>query len=56
MINYMGMSDQETNKEILEVVDENDNVIGLETRAKIHKEGLASTVRFIFGLLHQAEK
>ena len=34
------MSDQETNKEILEVVDENDNVIGLETRAKIHKEGL----------------
>ncbi|KKP91971.1 MAG: Isopentenyldiphosphate isomerase [Parcubacteria group bacterium GW2011_GWA2_36_10] len=26
--------------EILEVVDENDNVIGLETREKIHKEGL----------------
>lgn len=25
---------------LLEVVDENDNIIGLETRAKIHKEGL----------------
>jgi isopentenyldiphosphate isomerase len=26
--------------EMLEVVDENDNVVGLETRGKIHKEGL----------------
>lgn len=26
--------------EMLEVVDENDNVIGLETREKVHKEGL----------------
>ena len=26
--------------EMLEVIDENDNVIGLETRDKIHKEGL----------------
>lgn len=26
--------------EILEVIDENDNVIGLETRAKIHQDGL----------------
>lgn len=31
------MSDQ---LEMLEVIDENDTVIGLETRAKIHKEGL----------------
>jgi len=28
------------NQEMLEVVDENDNVIGLESREKIHKEGL----------------
>lgn len=34
------MSDKETEKERLEVVDENDNVIGLEVRAKIHREGL----------------
>lgn len=27
-------------KQMLEVVDEEDNVIGLETRVKIHKEGL----------------
>jgi isopentenyldiphosphate isomerase len=26
--------------EMLEIIDENDNVIGLETRGKIHKEGL----------------
>ena len=26
--------------EMLEVIDENDNVIGLETRAKVHKDGL----------------
>lgn len=26
--------------EMLEIIDENDNVIGLETRAKIHQEGL----------------
>lgn len=26
--------------EMLEVIDENDNVIGLETRAKVHQEGL----------------
>ena len=26
--------------EMLEIVDENDNVIGLETREKVHKEGL----------------
>ncbi len=26
--------------ELLEVVDENDNILGLETREKIHKEGL----------------
>lgn len=31
------MSEQE---QMLEVVDENDNVIGLETRAKVHQEGL----------------
>lgn len=31
------MSEQE---EFLEVVDENDNVVGLETREKIHREGL----------------
>jgi isopentenyldiphosphate isomerase len=36
----MGMSDKETEKEMLEVIDENDKVIGLETRAKIHKKGL----------------
>ena len=36
--------------EMLEVVDENDNIIGLETRAKVHKEGLAGTpnLRHIF--------
>lgn len=28
------------NKQMLEIIDENDNVIGLETREKIHKEGL----------------
>ncbi len=27
-------------QELLEVVDENDNVVGLETRAKIHQDGL----------------
>ena len=26
--------------EMLEVIDENDNVVGLETRAKIHQNGL----------------
>jgi isopentenyldiphosphate isomerase len=26
--------------EMLEIVDENDNVIGLETREKVHREGL----------------
>lgn len=31
---------EEEIKEMLEVVDENDNVIGFETRAKIHREGL----------------
>ncbi len=29
-----------TNEEMLEIVDENDNVVGLENRVKIHKEGL----------------
>src|SRR3989344_8336303 len=31
------MNEQE---QMLEVVDENDNVVGLETRAKVHQEGL----------------
>lgn len=36
----MIISNETENKGMLEVVDENDNVIGLETREKIHKEEL----------------
>jgi isopentenyldiphosphate isomerase len=41
--------------EILEVVDENDNVIRLETRAKIHKEGLLHREIHIFFLTPKGE-
>lgn len=36
----MNISNQVENKGMLEIIDENDKVVGLETRAKIHKEGL----------------
>jgi isopentenyldiphosphate isomerase len=36
----MELPDNLTNKEMLEVVDNDDEVIGLETRKKIHKKGL----------------
>lgn len=34
--------------EMLEVVDENDNVIGLETRTKVHEQGLLHREIHIF--------
>ena len=41
--------------EMLEVVDENDNVVGLETREKIHKEGLLHREIHIWFLTPKAE-
>lgn len=41
--------------EMLEVVDENDNVVGLESREKIHKEGLLHREIHIWFLTPKAE-
>ena len=41
--------------EMLEVVDENDNVVGLETREKIHREGLLHREIHIWFLTPKAE-
>ena len=41
--------------EILEIVDENDNIIGLETREKVHKEGLLHREIHVFFLTPQGE-
>jgi len=50
--NITTMSNQ---KEMLEVIDENDNIIGLETREKIHKEGLLHREIHIFFLTSNYE-
>lgn len=42
-------------QEMLEVVDENDNVIGLETRAKIHQNGLLHREIHIWFITPMAE-
>jgi len=41
--------------EMLEVVDENDNIIGLETREKVHKEGLLHREIHVFFLTPKGE-
>ena len=41
--------------EMLEVVDENDNVIGLETRTKVHEQGLLHREIHIFFLTPNGE-
>jgi isopentenyldiphosphate isomerase len=41
--------------EMLEVIDENDNVVGLETREKIHKDGLLHREIHIWFLTPNAE-
>jgi len=41
--------------EMLEVVDENDNVVGLETRAKVHQDGLLHRGIYIWFLTPQGE-
>lgn len=41
--------------EMLEVVDENDNIIGLETREKVHKDGLLHREIHVFFLTPQGE-
>ena len=41
--------------EMLEVVDENDNVVGLETRAKVHQDGLLHREIHIWFLTPQGE-
>ena len=45
----------ENKEEFLEVVDENDNVIGLETRANVHKKGLLHREIHIFFLTPNGE-
>ena len=42
-------------KQMLEVVDENDNIIGLETREKVHKDGLLHREIHVFFLTPQGE-
>ncbi len=42
-------------KELLEIINENDEVIGLETREKIHKEGLLHREIHIWFLTPKAE-
>ena len=41
--------------EMLEIIDENDNVVGIETREKIHKEGLLHREIHIWFLTPKAE-
>ena len=41
--------------EMLEVIDENDNVVGLETRAKVHQDGLLHREIHIWFLTPQGE-
>jgi len=41
--------------EMLEIVDENDNIIGLETREKVHKEGLLHREIHVFFLTPKGE-
>ncbi|MFH1402164.1 MAG: NUDIX domain-containing protein [Patescibacteria group bacterium] len=41
--------------EMLEVVDENDNVIGLESRAKVHQDGLLHREIHIWFITPKAE-
>jgi isopentenyldiphosphate isomerase len=41
--------------EMLEIVDENDNVIGLETRTKVHEQGLLHREIHIFFLTPKGE-
>ena len=41
--------------EMLEIVDENDNILGLETREKVHKEGLLHHEIHVFFLTPKGE-
>jgi isopentenyldiphosphate isomerase len=41
--------------EMLEIIDENDNVVGLETRGKIHKDGLLHREIHIWFITPQGE-
>lgn len=41
--------------EMLEVVDENDNIIGFETRAKVHEQGLLHREIHIFFITPNGE-
>ncbi len=54
--NYLAKINRMSNPlEMLEVIDENDNVIGLETRAKIHQDGLLHREIHIWFLTPEGE-
>ena len=42
-------------QEMLEVVDENDNIVGLETRVNVHKDGLLHREIHIFFITPNGE-